>query len=71
MRIPVSTKASRFYVATSLEDAFSSWDSLEDARASYVRLEMYGQKGHADSVIGIVSTGSTGLKILHNVRIAE
>jgi hypothetical protein len=50
MRIPLSTKKGRFYVATSMTDAFSSWDTLENALASYGRLPPDEQT----KVIGVI-----------------
>jgi hypothetical protein len=39
MRIPKHTEKPRFYVAIGDHEAFSSWSSLEEARASVRRLQ--------------------------------
>lgn len=45
----------RFYVATSMLWAFSSWTTLAEARLSYVRL----LKADASQVIGIIRVSNT------------
>jgi len=52
VRIPVFTRRERFYVATSEKHAFSSWDTLAEAMASWERLKIYDPK-NAKFVVGI------------------
>lgn len=56
MRIPYKTVRGRFYVATHHDHAFSSWPSLDEARASYVRLKKHCPD-EANKVIGILKIG--------------
>ena len=51
MRIPLSTKKGRYYVATSMSKAFSSWSTLAEARESATGLS----ESERAEVIGIVS----------------
>lgn len=50
MKIPTSTKKSRFYIATSMTEAFSSWSSLSAAQESYNNLPLPDRV----KVIGII-----------------
>ncbi len=55
----------RFYVATSPKEAYSSWDTLEDAWASVLRFEEHDPKGAAE-IIGIIEVcGPPGTTRLH------
>lgn len=56
MRIPHSTVKGRYYVATDHSTAFSSWDSLEEAYASFERLREH-YPDDANDVIGVVKIG--------------
>ena len=66
MEIPNYTKKRRYYVATSITHAFSSWDTFNDAKASLVRLRKYNPDG-AKKVIGIYELIRTH-KILHKIK---
>lgn len=69
MKIPHNTKKPRFYVAYSHNEAFSSWDTLEDAKACVDRFkngDSYALKDTA-KIIGIIET-SQSRKILHKVH---
>lgn len=73
MRIPPATIRPRFYVASSMTAAFSSWSTLEEARASYQRFKETAAAPDAyhvnvsafAEIIGIVEVGPTGAKVLH------
>lgn len=68
MKIPHNTKKPRFYVAYSQNEAFSSWDTLEDAKACVDRFkdgDSYVLKD-AEKIIGIIETSQT-IKILHKI----
>jgi len=64
MRIPSVTTKPRFYVATSRKEAYSSWDTLEDARACVLRFEEHDPKGAA-RIIGIIETSGHVEFVLH------
>lgn len=64
MRIPPYTAKPRFYVATSAKEAYSSWDTLEDARASVLRFEEHDPEG-AKLIVGIVETNGPAEPVLH------
>lgn len=77
MKIPQTTKRPRFYVATSLDHAFSSWGTHEEARASYLRWaalvsDTAAIAGPRDrdfaQIVGIVVTGPTGREMLPIVK---
>lgn len=78
MKIPACTAAPRFYVAASTKEAFSSWSSLADARASYQRFKaMAAAPGAHPSVVrdfgeitGIVEVAGTTVRI-HPVEAPE
>jgi len=68
MKIPPNTTKPRFYVAYSDKEAFSSWDTLEDAKACVDRFkngDSYALKDAA-KIIGIIETSQSS-KILHKV----
>lgn len=69
MKIPESTKKDRFYVATSLKSAYSSWDTLEKARESIRKYKALSigtpsYKAGYDKIVCIVRTNLTGKEIL-------
>lgn len=55
MKIPIYTQKPRFYVAISLDEAFSSWNTLEEAKGSIARFP----QGDPDlrKIGGVVETG--------------
>ena len=53
MRIPLALKTCRFYVATSMSKAFSSWPTFTEALDSFMRLKVTDE-GASAAVIGIV-----------------
>lgn len=65
MRIPNNTKKSRYYVATSSEEAFSSWGTLQDAVSC---IDRFVQEASIDadltqdlnSIRGIIKTNTSG-----------
>ena len=71
MKIPLSTKKPRFYVASSMHEAYSSWDTLEEALESMSKIlamnampvnpekDLLGRVWNPQvlTVIGIVQTG--------------
>lgn len=59
MTIPRTTTKARFYVATSEDHAFSSWDTLEEAVACINRFHESGDP-NADQIRGVLQTGPTG-----------
>jgi hypothetical protein len=65
MQIPIllKQKKSKWYVAISQDEAFSSWDSFEKAINSYERLQKYSPDD-AKRVIGILQV-SNEYKLLH------
>jgi len=68
MKIPSNTNKPRFYVAYSDDEAFSSWDTLEDAKACVDRFkdcDCYVLKD-AVKIIGIIETSQSS-KILHKI----
>lgn len=56
MKIPLRTERPRFYVATGLYDAFSSWNTIEKARACLDRFKTEAPKDYA-RIMGIIETG--------------
>ena len=56
MRIPVRTERPRFYIATGLYDALSSWGTIEQARKCLTRLKIKAPEYYART-IGIIETG--------------
>lgn len=69
MKIPVSLKTRRFYVATSMTQALSSWSTHGEAMEAYARLKGFDEDV-ASKVIGIVEvTGICTTK--HRVRPME
>lgn len=59
MKIPRATQRPRFYVATSDTHAFSSWNQLDEADCSFMRLATVYPED-ARKVIGIIETGPDG-----------
>lgn len=63
MKIPSSTKKPRFYVATSMREACSSWDTLGEAWSAMAETFSLREadpwfKSKFPAPIGIVQTGS-------------
>lgn len=56
MKIPDRTKKPRFYVAYSMTHAFSSWDTLVQARACVERMKILGGKD-AKKLFLVIQTG--------------
>lgn len=61
IRIPhaLQNAEERFYVATSMQWAFSSWLTLAEARLAYIRLFIRLLKTDASQVIGIIRVTNT------------
>ncbi len=66
MKIPTRTEKPRFYVAIDLEEAYSSWDTIEEARASLERLKANSPNEYAD-VMGIIETTPDGTDIRDHI----
>jgi hypothetical protein len=68
MKIPSNTKRPRFYVAYSYNEAFSSWDTLEDAKSCIDRFRNGDSYALADAakIIGVIETSQSS-KILHKI----
>ena len=68
MKIPPNTKKPRFYVAHSDNEAFSSWNTLEDAKSCIDRFRNGDSYALADAakIIGIIETSQSS-KILHKI----
>jgi hypothetical protein len=68
MKIPPNTKKPRFYVAYLDSEAFSSWNTLEDAKSCIDRFRSGGSYALADAakIIGIIETSQSS-KILHKI----
>jgi hypothetical protein len=66
MRIPASTKRPRWYVATSLEHAFSSWGSLLEAQASIARFPK--DDPSCSEIQGIVENGPDGPRFVTDLQ---
>ena len=61
MRIPKSSTRTRFYVATSDSHAFSSWPTLEAARACVLAFKGCPHcESDARTIVSIVETTPTG-----------
>jgi hypothetical protein len=58
MKIPLSTKKPRFYVATSMTRAYSSWSTLASAKDAYRNLP----KAQRELVIGLVEVAGVHTK---------
>ena len=73
MQIPNNTVKPKFYVAVSMTEALSSWNTLDEAKRCVDKFfEAATQEPHyflknAQSIIGIVET-SKNLKLLHKVK---
>jgi hypothetical protein len=57
MRIPETTQNPRFYVASGHNEALSSWDTVEEARAC---IEQFKAHESDQFILGIVTTDSNG-----------
>lgn len=66
MRIPNVTVNDRFYVATSLKNAYSSWGTLIEAQASIKRFKECGDKNFKN-IICIVRVNSKGKEIFKTI----
>ena len=62
MKIPIQTKHPRFYVATGPDEAFSSWNTIKEARACIERLKNNVPEDYK-RIIGIYETIPTGTDI--------
>ena len=63
MRIPKNTKKDRYCVATSLKAAFSSWNTLEEARACIQRFKVPILHADLSKIVCIVRTNLQGKEI--------
>lgn len=66
MKIPIHTEKPRFYAATNLDEAFSSWDTIEEARASLGRFKSIAPKKY-EQIIGIIETTPDGTDIRDHI----
>lgn len=66
MKIPLVTVRPRFYVATSETEAFSSWDSLADAKACIARFGV-GTPAR-EQVLGVIQTTIDGREWVHQIK---
>jgi len=67
MIIPHTTKNDRYYVAISLNKAYSSWATLEEARDCVVKFNQYDHvKESANKIVCIVRTNLKGKEILRS-----
>jgi hypothetical protein len=66
MRIPVSTKRPRFYVATGLYEAFSSFGTIRAARACLERFKTEAP-GDYQHIRGIIETGPNSTDVRSHI----
>lgn len=72
MKIPKTTQKPRFYVATSMDHAYSSWNTVEEAVATWGRLRDEAErdpkhyKADFEAVIGIVRVDQKGRKLIRD-----
>ena len=63
MRIPTITKKVQYYVAYSENDAFSSWDSIDDSISCVQRFRKEDREKFL-TIIGIIEVSEDGKRLL-------